>query len=493
MTLGMILCCLAALLPAVMLYFPNIGEIPLPGMLPYFVILAGLGVLAWAAAYLVFRRKGMAGLTAAVWLLVLLNAGRLAPYVPALGYKGFAAAVLAFLALATFGLSRLKEEIRRDAVKVAALALAAFVLATALPALLRGPQGDGEESAADAGTETAAVQEIDLTPAEGADRPNIYWILSDEYAGSDELNKYYHYDNSAFYDALRGMGFTVSEHSYNWSSDTYVILRDILSLGYTSFGERTKEAFIADPDLPLWSLLKDLGYTVCEAESTNKFRLFNRLKFGVEDTAPRTADGDAVANLLLRGSILYGFEDRILNAVAPQLSAKYGREAVLNVLEWAEDPENLRGGAPCCTIIYFQFPHSPFYFDRNGNSVPEAEQRDGKRYLDQLIYATERIEKICGAILEADPDAIVILQSDHGYRYVPNVTMLDQTNILNAVYFRGEAADEIDGLNGLNTWLKVLNRQFRLELPGVKEKRMRNVYRETQRDPDAEDPNEGQA
>ena len=48
MTLGMILCCLAALLPAVMLYFPNIGEIPLPGMLPYFAILAGRGVLAWA-------------------------------------------------------------------------------------------------------------------------------------------------------------------------------------------------------------------------------------------------------------------------------------------------------------------------------------------------------------------------------------------------------------------------------------------------------------
>ena len=40
MALGIILCCLAALLPAAMLYFPNMTEIPFTGMLPFFGIMA---------------------------------------------------------------------------------------------------------------------------------------------------------------------------------------------------------------------------------------------------------------------------------------------------------------------------------------------------------------------------------------------------------------------------------------------------------------------
>ena len=93
---GILLCCMAALLPAVMLYFPNMEEIPLTGMLPYFGIMAGIGVLAWAGMYLVFRRKGLAAVAAAVWLLVLLNVGRLVPVIrerwPLAGIRIFAPA-----------------------------------------------------------------------------------------------------------------------------------------------------------------------------------------------------------------------------------------------------------------------------------------------------------------------------------------------------------------------------------------------------------------
>ena len=114
---------------------------------------------------------------------------------PLVGFKVFAPVTLVFLALVTFGLSRVPEGFRTDAVKVAVLALAAFVLATAVPALL----GAREEEK----TETVRATEIDITPAEGTDRPNIYWILPDEYAGFDQLNKYYHYDNTPFFDELR--------------------------------------------------------------------------------------------------------------------------------------------------------------------------------------------------------------------------------------------------------------------------------------------------
>ena len=500
MITGILLCCMAALLPSVMLYFPNRGEITFTGMLPYFAIMAGVGILAWAVMYLIFRKKGMAALTATACLLVLLNIGRLVtalqPIYPLIGIKVTLPVSAVFLALVAFGLSRLPEGFRCDAVKFLALALAAFILATAVPALIRGPQEEDDEAAAVTETEAAAALDIDLSPAEGTSRPNIYWIVPDEYAGYDELNKYYHYDNTPFFDELRRMGFTVSEHSYNWYPDTYTTLRDILSLRYTSSpgGKPARKKAVADPNLPMWTLLRALGYEICEVESTSKFHLVNRLKSGAADEAAQTVNGSSVANLLLEYSILYRFEDEILQTVAPQYAKSAMREAALRVYEWAEDPENMRVSGPCFTVIYTKCPHAPFVFDRDGNKTPyevHKNVKDKQYYLDQLIYVTKHLQKICENITANDPDAIIVLQSDHGHRFVDNITWLDMTNVLNAVYFHGEPLDGIRDKNALNTWLTVLREQFRLDLPEVEERRMKNTYREETRDPEAEDPNKG--
>ncbi len=492
MVLGIALCCLAALLPSLMLFFPNMEEITFAGMLPYFGIMLGIGILVWAGMYLVFRRKGLAAMVAAVWLLVLLNAGRIVPVIhevyPLVGIKVIGPVVLVFLAAVTFGLSRLKEEFLNDAVKVLCLALAAFIVATAVPQFFRGAETDDDEQA-----ETPPV--VNLAPAEGTDRPNIYWIVADEYAGFDELRKYFHYDNTPFYDRLREMGFTVSEYSYNWSSDTFTILRDTLSLNYTSSpgGSKGREKMVTSRDLPLWTLLKDLGYELCEAESTNKFRLVNRMKTEVKDDSPRTEDDKAVANLLLEYSILYRYEEKILQAVAPNLAKAQERVAIMNVFDWAEDPESISSEGPVCTVIYVKCPHKPYYFDRDGNQPPEVEKGEDDKpwYVDQLVFATKHLQKVCENIIAQDPDSIILLQSDHGNRFVANVTRLDQTNVLNAVYFRGKPLEDIVNKNMINTWRTVLRTQFNLDLPDVKEKRLTNEYRRDMRDPEQEDPNEG--
>ena len=141
MVLGIILCCMAALLPSLLLYFPNMKEIPFTEMLLFFGIMIVVGVLAWAFMLLVTRRKGLAAMAAAVWLLVLLNVGRIVPAIqehyPLAGLKIILPAVLVILAVVTFGLSRLKEGFLNDAVKVVSLALAVFILTSAVSQLLR--------------------------------------------------------------------------------------------------------------------------------------------------------------------------------------------------------------------------------------------------------------------------------------------------------------------------------------------------------------------
>ncbi len=174
---GLLLCCMAAMLPLIMLYFPNIAEISFRNMLPYFGVLFGIGLLAWAGMRLITRRKYLAA-SAAVWLLVFLNVGRIVPSLqtvfPLVGVKVIAPVTLIILIAATWGLSRLSENFLRDAVKVAALAMAAFILATAVPAVLSLPRSEKREPLKNV--------EIDITPAKETDRPNIYWIIPDEYA-----------------------------------------------------------------------------------------------------------------------------------------------------------------------------------------------------------------------------------------------------------------------------------------------------------------------
>ena len=490
MALGLLTCCMAALLPAVMLYFPNMAEIPFADMLPYFGIPVGLAVLVWAGMYLITRRKWLSAAAATICLLVLLNIGRLVPALhsvfPLLGFKVIAPVTLVLLAAAAFGLSRLKEEFLHDACKVAAFALAAFILSSAVPAVISSLQTEnsGPEAALD----------IDITPARDTDRPNIYWIIPDEYAGSEELDKYFHYDNTPFYATLREMGFTVSENSYNWTTSTFKIIRDILNLKYLKNDDSIQEELVADPDAPLWTLLRELGYEICEAESMDKFRLTDRLESGVRGRIPETANGETVANLLLRYSILYRYEEEIISRLLPRQSEKTNRELILNVFDWAENAKDLKTARPSCTVLYVKCPHVPFLFDRDGNEVPSEHRYDYKDrsyFLDQLYYVSVRLEKTCRAIIAADPDSIILLQSDHGVRQVPNVTLLDQGNILNAVYFRGEPMEEIPGRNGLNTWIAVLRKQFRLDIPYAEERPRSNKYVSDLYDPEEEDPNSG--
>lgn len=73
-----------------------------------------------------------------------------------------------------------------------------------------------------------------------------------------------------------------------------------------------------------------------------------------------------------------------------------------------------------------------------------------------------------------DPEAVIILQSDHGARlghhlaelygdpYDAETDTIHQQNILNCVYLPGETVD-ITGLNGINTLRTVLNRLFQLD------------------------------
>ena len=72
-----------------------------------------------------------------------------------------------------------------------------------------------------------------------------------------------------------------------------------------------------------------------------------------------------------------------------------------------------------------------------------------------------------GGIIENDPNAVVLLMSDHGARGIgldgkPLFIWSSMINSLNAVYYQGRHLD-IEGLSNVNTIRTILNELFHMD------------------------------
>ena len=76
--------------------------------------------------------------------------------------------------------------------------------------------------------------------------------------------------------------------------------------------------------------------------------------------------------------------------------------------------------------------------------------------------------KIVENIVSNDSDSVIMLMSDHGARgnddYSVDMPLEYKINPLNAVYFRGESGEGLDGTSTLHTLRSLLERMFEIQL-----------------------------
>lgn len=302
-------------------------------------------------------------------------------------------------------------------------------------------------------------------PLPQRETPNIYYLIFDEYSAFDVMEQFYDYDNTKFLDFLRKSGFNVSLTSSNPIApgqtvipQTTWILANLLNLDY-----------IAGPDDPpdllrtyrwngaLYPLLEEYGYEVIgKSENDDFVGLSSTLPASTSDT--KTQDGRSFFQIVLGYSIGSPFFNQYRNQRA---------EMILN---WFQEFRKMDipplGGK--FIMGHINFPHSPFVFTATGDRVKETETtniKDKRLYKNQFIFATSLIRDTLEYIVTTDPQCVIILQSDHGMRYVDfSVPLEAQAKILNAVYFRGRELN-IEGLSGLNTLIVTLNTVLDSNIP----------------------------
>jgi hypothetical protein len=87
--------------------------------------------------------------------------------------------------------------------------------------------------------------------------------------------------------------------------------------------------------------------------------------------------------------------------------------------------------SPKFSTIFFDMPHRPFIFDKYGNYNLE-DANNPFRYPAHHKFSANTLLKYIDLILENDPNAVIILQADHGLHGLPvDLTMDEITRIFN--------------------------------------------------------------
>ncbi len=324
-----------------------------------------------------------------------------------------------------------------------------------------------------------APEEIRSARFTGKQR-NFYYLLFDEYGGTENLNTYFGYDNSAFYEALKERGFSVSETSRNtescWTED---IVPNLLNLNYVvrdDMTARTRREYLENPALV--QLFRENGYQV------NLVNHWHYLRFSAKELT-RGQHEDNISSYLLQRSLFQQippirkkiemiiFRNYRDNYVGP---VKNALDALVNCADQVD--------GPTLTVSYIQCPHAPFVFQKDGSIQKDKSKywywKEPTLYTDQLQYINSVILETIDSIQTKDPEAVILLLSDHGAR-VP-LHMVEQfggpwfdteketpvmENALLSAYIPGQQLD-LEGKTGINATRMVLNAAYDLELAMVK-------------------------
>lgn len=286
---------------------------------------------------------------------------------------------------------------------------------------------------------------------------NIYYLLCDEYASFQQLEKEYNYKNTDLVNALTELGFNISHNSWNKSNATKQVITNIMLLDYV-VDENTTDIEIEKylKNSTVKTILLNNGYCIRGIGLTDSV-------FGVEGTQnlvkeATTSEGDNFTHIALKTSFLFPF-----------LYRDYSAEAaiILNTLETINQIEIIPDSSTF-TFFYVCAPHHPYYFTKNGdlNPVSKYYNHDGtndKSYIGEIEFLNHKLIPALERIVRLDPDAIIVLCSDHGNRMgVDDISM--SYKILNAVYYSGETLPDIDGKSGIDTLIYIFNNVFDLKM-----------------------------
>ena len=304
---------------------------------------------------------------------------------------------------------------------------------------------------------------------------DIYYIILDGYARSDNLREFFDYDNHEFIDYLTEKGFYIASKSRPNYVCTYLSMASSLNMEYINYltdmlGEESQDMtalYRMITDNKVMRFLKSKGYSLYVGNTDDIWE-------------PKNVDNDAIVDIdcsvgyfssLLRKS---EFAEMLictsmLNPFMGYLVGNPIREQILCMFSKIPEVREIEG--PKFIYAHIPCPHPPYIFGRNGERTKEAGSTRSNwnpkwQYLDQLIFVNKKaMEMIDKLLSQSDISPIVILQADHGPAFFGNrfheSVFKERMRILNAYYLPGIAKGVLyESITPANTFRLIFDNYF---------------------------------
>lgn len=257
-------------------------------------------------------------------------------------------------------------------------------------------------------------------------KPNVYFLLFDEYAGYKSLQDSFGFKNNSLYSFMQQQGFKVLPTFSNYDFTPYS-MSSILNMQYVSGSYNNQvltqahiqQRFAEVRRAQVPTIFKSMGY-----------QIKNYSVFDLEDN-PALAQANGLFPIhaaLLTNKI---FHKRLLKDIGwwfvtgrfqvPFLKKnilykddRYNKLVEEKILQTAATKTT----QPVFCYAHFFLPHSQYFRDSTGAfNTPEkiSDLFNKKLYLSYLKYTNRVMQGLVKNITAGDPAAIIIVMSDHGF------------------------------------------------------------------------------
>ena len=314
-------------------------------------------------------------------------------------------------------------------------------------------------------------------------KPDIYFIIADEYAGKKELNDIFHFDNSPFENELKQRGFFIVDSSSSNYNYTPFSVASILSMNYLK-GIEGRNQSKSDRHICYNIINQNNVVDFLKAEG---YAVRNYSAFELNDVLPLVHSSFIATGKELLTS--QTFTSRFNRDIRFNLITKYKIKSEIerfgndqaNSIEYlygkTKEEATKSSSTPRFIYTHLMLPHYPYLFDKDGNRTHpemalEGNQVNQKGYIEYLQYSNNKFVKLIDDILKNSKKApIIIFMGDHGFRHFEKDVNHNYYFInFNAVYLPDKNyAPFYKGMSAVNEFRILFNSQFNQHLPLLKD------------------------
>ena len=321
-----------------------------------------------------------------------------------------------------------------------------------------------------------------LKPFTGKIKPDIYFIVADEYAGSNELKDIFKFDNSDFITALSQRGFHTLQNSTSNYNYTPFSIASTLNMAYLRLHTDYLKNNLVNTLLGikknhLISFLKNSGYSfynysIFQLEGAQNNKNVNDFFKGRELLTSSTLFHHLLT--VIRFKLIFKRKNKFLDDGVIYKAQINNDNVYKNTVNLSKTSSN----TPRFVYTHLVLPHHPYYFDKNGKPVTYEKLLEvsgsysKKDYLEYLQYANKKFTLLIDEIQKnATSPPIIILMSDHGFRELNYQADKKYyfSNLISIHLPGNDYSKFYDGMSNVNLFRIFLNTQFEQNLALLKD------------------------